>query len=94
MKVTIWIDWDNQDICSSEVELRAAFQDNEEDLSEDLSLENFLSDYVENWTWEDIWEKFNNNAEREAILREYDKAKDNYFWGWVQDTYREEEINV
>lgn len=90
MKVTIWIDWYNQDIYSSETQLKEAYDDS--DCA--LTFEDFLSSYCGHWDWEAIWEGFNNNAERDKILKEFEKASKEDFWAWVKDHYEEAEIVI
>ena len=90
MKVTIWIDWSYQDICSSEAQLKDAYDDS----GCALAFEEFLSSYCSNLDWETIWEGFNNNTERDKILKEFEKAVKEDFWAWVDDHYEEITLEI
>jgi len=90
MKVTIWINWDYQDICSNETQLKDAYDDS----GCALTFEDFLSSYCANLEWGAIWEGFNNNTERDKILKEFYEAVKEDFWAWVDDHYEEITLEI
>lgn len=88
MKIILWIDWNMQDICKNEKELYDAYK--ESDCC--LAFSDFLGDYCKSLDWEDIWAKFYNDADRDQILNEFQKAEKEDFWDWVNDNFERKEI--
>lgn len=90
MQVTIWIDWDRQDLCKNETELRDAYDDS----GSGLVFADFLGDYCIGKDWGEVWELFGNSSDRYAILKAFNDAEEKDFQEWVYDHYEELTLEV
>lgn len=91
MKVSIWVDWGNQEVYSSFDALKEEWKDvcNAEG---DCAPTNFHGWLDEHYTCSDVW--LMNENERRDALKQYNDYCDECFQDWIKDYFDEVEINI
>ena len=88
MKITLYIDFDTQEIYKSKEEARKAFENNIGFLDDydPLPIEEWLED---NYTVVEVW-----NGDRELFIKDYNKHIEEKFNEWFNDCLQEATVEV
>ncbi len=91
MKVSIWVDWDNQEVYSSFDAVKEEWKEvcDAEDNCAPTPFHGWLD---EHYTCGDVWSMAED--EREVVLKQYNDYCDECFHEWIATYLDEVEINI
>ena len=91
MKMSIWVDWGNQEVYSSFDALKEEWKE-VCDAEGDCAPDKFHDWLDEHYTCGDVWSM--EKDEREVVLKQYNDYCDDCFQYWVKEYFDEVEINI
>lgn len=92
MKVSIWVDWGNQEIYSNFDDIKAQWKDVCDADEVGVAPTKFDDWLDEHYTCGDVWSM--NEKERRDVLNQYDSYCDDCFQDWLETYFDEVEINI